>query len=146
MIKKSIEYISKIGRTSKTIDPNNINEIQAHVKTLKDRGYVVLDHLVRSKKFMSLTEEINNNIENKLNIKFPCLAQSKIDKETNKDLIDNNFLATDQVLTERGLTFDKRDFNNYQDMIKKFSPSTLTLKMQNNLLNTKNLSFDKTNR
>ena len=131
MIKQSMEYISRIGRG---LTNNNYDtQLNKDVNQLKDKGYVVLDHLVGSHKFIELQKEINLNIEENLNIQFPCLAQSKIDKNNDKDLIKSNFLSTNKNLTDRNLTFNRSDIKNYSDMIKNFSPSTLTLGMQDNI-------------
>ena len=132
MLKKSIEFISKFGRRSN----NNFDyglDIKRYVKQLNDNGFVILDHLVGSKKFLKLKKEINNNFENDLNIQFPCLAQSKIKEKKHADLINSNFLSTNKVLEERNLTFNRNDIKNYSEMIKKFSPSTLTLEMQDKI-------------
>tara|TARA_B110000971_G_scaffold8838_1_gene8527 strand:- start:192 stop:1130 length:939 start_codon:yes stop_codon:yes gene_type:complete len=143
MIKKSLEYISKIGRRSTETTDNHDIKIAMHVKQLKEKGFVILDHLVNSKEFKELKKEINKNIEDNLNLKFPCLAQSKIDENRDKDLIVSNFLATDKTLSERNLTFIRNDIKSYDDMINKFSPSTLTLEMQDRL-SFFNIWLDKT--
>ena len=128
MLKEFLEYFSRIGRGAGSYHDYD-DEIKIYVDKLKKHGFIILDHLVGSTKFQNVKNKIDKNIEKYLNIQFPCLAQSKIDEIKHKDLIKSNFLASTDDLEKRNLTFSRGDFKNYSDMLKKYSPSTLTLKM-----------------
>ena len=60
---------------------------------------------------------------------IPEQVQTKIDPKKHSDLIDANFLASRQKLSERGLTFSTSDVESYEQMIRHFKPSTLLLEM-----------------
>ena len=57
------------------------------------------------------------------------LGSIKKDDHEHNDLIQSNFLATPETLAQRGLTFNRGDVENYQQMLRDFQPSTLTLPM-----------------
>ena len=128
MLKEILEYFSRIGRGAGSYHDYD-DEIKIYVDKLKKHGFIILDHLVGSTKFQNVKNKIGKKIEKYLNIQFPCLAQSKIDEIKHKDLIKSNFLSITDDLEKRNLTFSRGDFKNYSDMLKKYSPSTLTLKM-----------------
>lgn len=110
---------------SHTSDPTVIES----VNQLRTRGFVALDHLVGSPKFEELKGKLDKKIEQEFDLKFPCLAQSKIDKERDRDLIATSFLASKDELSKRGLTFSRDEIQSYNQMIDIFKPSTLTVPM-----------------
>lgn len=133
MIKNFIEILSRFGRDFKKSKYED-EETLKNVQHLKDHGFVALNHLVGSPKFLEIKNKINSSIENDLTIEFPCLAQSKINNDKHQDLIKSNFLSTNANLSQRDLTFEKKDIKSYSHMIKEFSPSTLTLGIKDDKL------------
>ena len=80
--------------TSQTSDQTIIDL----VSQLKTRGFVILDHLVGNSEFIKLKDKLDKKIEQEFDLKFPCLAQSKIDQNRDRDLIARNFLtSTDEL-------------------------------------------------
>ena len=125
-IKSLGERIACLKRgPSYTSDPTVIDS----VSKLRTRGFVVLDHLVGSPEFAELKGKLDKKIEQEFDLKFPCLAQSKIDQDRDQDLIATNFLANTEELSRRGLTFSRDDIQSYNQMIDIFKPSTLTVSM-----------------
>lgn len=108
-----------------TFDPTVIYA----VSQLRNRGFVVLDHLVGTSEFKELKTKLDKKIEREFDLKFPCLAQSKIHRDRDKDLIATSFLASTDELSKRGLTFSRDDFQSYNQMVDMFKPSTLTVPM-----------------
>lgn len=132
LIKNITETISRVGRSSTYKEGINL-DIDKSVSQLKKRGFVILDHLVGSSQFAKIQASINHKIENDFALQFPCLSQSKIDLERDKDLIERNFLASNIQLSKRGLTFDRKDIKSYPQMLNDFRPSTLTMPMPSEL-------------
>ena len=128
LVKKTLEKISRINRYSPAHHAVDA-DCQHAIEQLRERGFVVLDHLVGTPAFKKLQQEIVNRIEHKIDLSFPCLAQSKIDPEKHHDLIEKSFLAQPSVLAASGLTFDRNDVKSYQQMVKDYNPSTLTVPM-----------------
>lgn len=112
-------------KTSQTSDPTIIDL----VNQLRTRGFVVLDHLVGSSDIIELKGKLDKKIEQEFDLKFPCLAQSKIDQNRDRDLIAKSFLTSTDELKKRGLTFSRDDIQAYNQMIDTFKPSTLTVPM-----------------
>ena len=130
MIKKHFKsFAETLSLKGRKINQEKNSVITGKVSHLRKRGFVVLDHLVGSDLIKQVQIDIAKNFEQDFNIKYPCLAQSKIDDHEHNDLIQSNFLATPETLTQRGLTFNREDVENYQQMLRDFQPSTLTLPM-----------------
>ena len=125
-IRDILEKISRLGRYKKS---NKNKKIQELSNQLKEQGFVILDHLVGTPKFETVKEKLLKNIEQKCYFEFPCLSQNKISRTLDKDLIDKNFLCTKEELKSRDLTFEFNDIKNYEHMIKKYNPATLTIPM-----------------
>ena len=130
MFRKTVKSIGErftcLSRaTSHTSDPTIIHL----VNQLRTRGFVVLDHLVGSPGIEKLRGKLNKKIEQEFDLKFPCLAQSKIDQNRDRDLITKSFLTSTDQLSKRGLTFSRDDIQSYEQMIDIFQPSTLTVPM-----------------
>lgn len=126
LLKSTTEYVSALHRRR---PPSTDPHVVRCVKQLKQRGFVMLDHLVGTPEFKKMQARVDQKIEQDFELQFPCLAQSKIDAERDKDLIDSNFLATNEQLKTRGLTFGQTDVKSYSQMVADFKPSTLTVPM-----------------
>ncbi|MDA8675800.1 phytanoyl-CoA dioxygenase [Alphaproteobacteria bacterium] len=132
LIKNITETISRVGRNTTYQKGANL-DIDKAVIQLKNRGFVMLDHMVGNSQLAKIKASINNKIEKDFELQFPCLSQSKIDFQRDKDLIEKNFLASNIQLSKRGLTFDRKDIKSYPQMLNDFRPPTLTLPMPSEL-------------
>lgn len=131
MIKNLLEVGAKIGR--KVPATHVLNDItEAKLSLLRERGFVMFDHLVGSTEFSSFQADLQKRIEQDMDFEFPCLAQSLIDEAEHADLVAKSFRVPLDELERRGLTFDREDIKDYQDVISRFRPSTLKLLMPNN--------------
>lgn len=126
MLKSVLENIAKVGRKVES-GAHLTSELQDKLEHLRINGYVTFEHYVGTPEFENLKQDYIQRIEKKLEFKTPCLAQSKIDPVKHKKLIENNFLASNQELTEIGLTFNKADVKSYSQVLADFLPSTLSL-------------------
>lgn len=130
LIKSTTEYVSALGRRAQPIADPVVAEKLAH---LKSRGFVMLDHLVGSSQFEKIKASLKQKIEHDIDVNLPCLSQSKIDPKRDKDLVDRNFLASDDEYHQRQLTFGRDDITSYKQMVKDFQPSTLTVPMPHDI-------------
>ena len=130
MIRKTVksfgERLACLTRTPSHTSDATIIDL---VNQLRTTGFVVLDHLVGSSDIIKLKGKLDKKIEHEFDLKFPCLAQSKIDQNRDRDLIAENFLTSTDELNKRGLTFSRDDIQSYEQMIDIFQPSTLTVSM-----------------
>lgn len=125
MLKTALERIARVGRGVSGV--HGLSQVQKdQLADLREKGYVMFDHLVGTERLKRLQAEYRERVENKLDFEFPVLAQAKIDPDRDAALIESNFLATPRQLAERGLTFSRGDVSDYKSAVEKFQPSTLT--------------------
>lgn len=133
MIKRAVvsctEYVSRLNRKAKQFDNPDVNK---QTEILRKRGFVILDHLVGTDKFKAVQQNIKQRFEQDFDIDFPCFGQSFIDAKRDDDLIKKNFAVSKDQLINRKLTFERKDIQSYEQMVKELRPSTLTLSMPSN--------------
>lgn len=132
MIKNLLEAGAKIGRKAPASFVLN-DMAQAKLLSLRDRGFVMFDHLVDSPVFTSIQADLKKRIEQDMNFEFPCLAQSLIDEAKHADLVAKSFRVPLTELEQRGLSFGRVDIKDYRDIVSRFRPSTLKLLMPNSV-------------
>ena len=98
LIKSATEYVSALNRRAKPPHDPVIMDKLVHLRT---RGFVMLDHLVGDSTFKKMQSSINKKIGQDFDLEFPCLAQTKVDPKRGQDLININFLATNEQLYQR---------------------------------------------
>ena len=127
-LKFAMEALSRVGRSV----PQHTGltpYARTSLEHLRAKGFVTLNHLIDDPIFTDVRTALQEKIEKKFELNFPCLAQTKIEPERDSDLIDRNFLAETSELIARNLTFSRNDFSAYDDLLEKFKPSTLTVPM-----------------
>ncbi len=106
-----------------------LSEEQASIlDELKQTGFVILPDYVNGETLATMQQELQSALNN-LKFRTPCLAQTRIDPQQHKALIDNHMLGTTQQLKEWGVTFDASEAESYEQVIRDFNPSTLTVPM-----------------
>lgn len=131
MLKQVLEKIAIAGRPAPAERHLDVNQLEK-LQHLREHGYVMLDKFVETERLARLQQDYHERLEQNLEVELPCLAQAKIDPEEHADLIKNNFLATPGELEQLGLTFNRADIENYQQVVEKFAPSTLTMRLPDN--------------
>jgi len=128
MIKAMLELGARLGRGA--VSHSSMNEAaREKLVSLRERGFVMFDHLVGTAQFKSIQADLSRRIERDMNFEFPCLAQSRIDQTRHADLIERSFRVPPNELARQGLTFARDDVETYAEILEKFRPSTLKLLM-----------------
>jgi hypothetical protein len=128
VIKELAEKLSRYGQDK--VNENTLpRDLHQKLNFLRCNGYVVLDHLVGTAKFSSLSRYVKQSFEKKLNFRTPCLAQSRIDQKRDSDFIRRNFKVSSGELAGRDLLFRRDEVQSYEQVLSEFAPSTLTLDM-----------------
>lgn len=128
MLNQALEALGRLGRTvsaSRIVNGETLEKLNH----LRDHGYVMFEHLVGTEKLATLQADYRERLEKGLAFDMPTLAQSKVDRQRDADLIKTNFFGTSAQLAARGLTFDKGDVVNYDQAVRDFRPSTLTTRL-----------------
>jgi hypothetical protein len=101
---------------------------QSELGHLREHGFVILENFLPSNELKTLQDRFSKGMKD-CEFELPCIAESKIDLKEHKDIIDNYFIGFAKDFVHRGITFDRKDISSYEEAVKNFSPSTLTLKL-----------------
>lgn len=93
---------------------------------LREHGYVILERHVDPLPLKTLQTELQLALE-RMEFELPCLAQTRINPVKHRDLIDDYLFAGTAELAARGLTFSHDEVASYDQVVRDFNPSTLTL-------------------
>ena len=130
MFKETLERLVCLTRRVQR-DEISDDLLAAKLHQLEEEGYTTFDHLVGNPDFERLARTVKDAFEKELAFFTPCLAQSRIQRSRDDDLIKKNFRVSESELVSRGLTFGKDEVKSYQQVIEEFSPSTLKLPLPN---------------
>lgn len=125
MLNETLERLGRIGRSADAARTAT-DSVREKTDHLRMQGYVAFDHLVGTERLAQLQADYRNRLEVNLEFDMPTLAQSRIDRERDADMIASNFFGTPQTLAARGLTFSRDEITSYEQAIADFRPSTLT--------------------
>lgn len=126
-LKNLVKYFNRYFLKKKEV--NDIT--QERVKSLKEKGYLVLENFFSGDDLLGLQKKYKEELETKYNFELPCLSQSLIDEVKHKELIDKYFKYDPSDLVKYGITFDKKDFSSYEEVLNKYKPSTLKTYLTN---------------
>ena len=126
LLKECAEKLTNISQRREYSKPLEA-ECAQKLETLREKGYVIFDHLVGTREFLRLSDHVRSLFEIELKFRTPCLSQKLIDQELHKNLIHKNFKAPLEDLRAGGLLFESTDVKTYDQVIRDYAPSTLTL-------------------
>lgn len=101
---------------------------QALLETLRRDGSVVIESHIPPARLDAMRADLDSAIR-ALDFEMPCLAQTRVDPERHAGLIDNFMYGSPQQLARMGVTFDRHEAQSYEQVVREFNPSTLTLYM-----------------
>lgn len=106
-------------------DSHELDERQkSSVQELRNSGFTILPEYITGDTLKYFQQDLDFRFKNG-KFSYPVLAQTKIDEVRDKDIIDKFLYGTPQFFKSRGLTFDKDDFQSYDQILADFNPSTL---------------------
>ncbi|MRR56882.1 MAG: phytanoyl-CoA dioxygenase [Deltaproteobacteria bacterium] len=100
----------------------------AALETLRRDGFVAFPGYLSKDTLSKMQEELADSFQ-KLRFRAPALAQTRIDSVRHKELIDNFMFGTPDQLKEWNVLFERDEVKSYEQVIKDFNPSTLTVPM-----------------
>jgi len=98
------------------------------LNSLKHDGFVILPEYLNTEILTRLQQDFQQSLE-ALEFDTPCLAQAKIDLKKHREFIDNYMYGTPEYIESIGAAFNQNECKSYQQVIKDFNPSTLSIKM-----------------
>lgn len=106
-----------------------LSDCQAQaVATLHREGHVVFPSYVPKAPLAAMQTELQQALE-ELRFQMPALAQTRIDPVRHKKLINNFMYGTPAQMKEWGVLFDRGEVKSYDQVLRDFHPSTLTVPM-----------------
>jgi len=98
------------------------------LKAIQENGFVVFENYLSGDQLERVQNEFHQALE-EMKFSMPCLAQTRIDPERHSALIKNHMLGSISDLEKQGVTFNASEATSYNQVIRDFKPSTLTLPM-----------------
>ncbi len=95
------------------------------VEDLRREGTVVLDRYLSPEITAKLRGEFDAALRS-LDFEMPCLAQTRLDPERHRELIDDYLYATPAQLESVGAAFSRHEATSIDQVVSAFEPSTLT--------------------
>ncbi|WP_061249385.1 phytanoyl-CoA dioxygenase family protein [Leptospira alstonii] len=125
LISKIKDRIQFIGRNVRKSDKILSQIQQARLAQLRQKGYVIIENGIEQSRLKVLQSVFKNQVEVEYQFETPCLAQNKIVESRHRPLIENYFKYSPSQMKEFGITFDRSDVKNYEQVLKEFAPSNL---------------------
>lgn len=128
------KYFSYAHRISLNSRPSSLNHrnFNSDLETLRKDGTLVLENFIPAESLNSFKQILHNRIEDRYDFEMPCLSQSKVNRETHREVIDNKFKYSNASLNKLGLCFSKNDIHSYEQMLRELKPTTLKLYLEDN--------------
>ena len=105
----------------------SLNREQAGmVDELRREGTLILQSYLPPDVTRALQGEMQRGLE-ALEFETPCLAQSRVDPEKHRALIDNYLYGSNQDFARQGVAFDRNEVRTLDQVVRDFNPSTLTV-------------------
>lgn len=114
--------------TQRHLSPAPTAEQTSIIDTLRREGSVILDGFIQPDQLKTMQVELQQALD-KLRFSLPCLAQTRIDPVKHRELIDNFMFGTPKQLRTWGVTFNREEARDYEQVLRDFNPSTLSLPM-----------------
>jgi hypothetical protein len=93
---------------------------------LRSEGTLILPAYLAPRTVSTLQHEMQRSLE-ALEFETPCLAQSRIDPQKHRRLLDNFLYGTNDEFAQQGVTFDRHEARSLEQVVREFNPSTLTV-------------------
>jgi hypothetical protein len=114
--------------SKRSLIPPLTPEQRGHLETLGRDGCVVIENGVAPERLRAMQADLESALR-ELSFEMPCLAQSRIEPQRHKKLIGNFLYGSTRQFTEAGITFDRAEAHSYEQVLRDFAPSTLTVYM-----------------
>jgi hypothetical protein len=125
-VRGRVEFSSSYGKR-RMIAPPSASQ-RAILEALDRDGCVVLDEYIPRERLQAMQSDLDRAL-NGLDFEMPCLAQTRIDPARHAELIGNFMYGTPRELAQWGVAFDRNEAESYEQVVRDFNPSTLTLYM-----------------
>jgi hypothetical protein len=96
------------------------------VDELRTEGTVILHGYLSPETVSDLQRDLQGELE-ALKFETPCLAQSRIDAQKHRALIDDYLYGSNAEFARQGVAFERDEVRSLEQVLRDFAPSTLTV-------------------
>ena len=97
------------------------------IDRLRNDGSVILENYLPAAPLSRLQADFEAGLR-EMKFDMPCLAQARVDPVRHAALIDNFMYGSTQEFKALGVTFGREEARDYEQVVREFNPSTLTVK------------------
>ena len=119
-----IEALKYIDRIKFSNEHKASEDINSRVNDIRENGFTKIENFVSKDELNKLSRNFQSDLEQG-RFEMPTLAQSRIDPTKHQELIDNYLRGSGATYLKQGIGFDKNEFQNLDQIIRDFRPSTL---------------------
>jgi len=121
-------YRFRYGYARLPLAPAADAEQRRMVEELRREGTLILRDYLPPETVRVLQRELQEALE-ALRFETPCLAQSRIDPQRHRALIDNFLYGSNEEFARQGVAFQRAEVRDLEQVVREFHPSTLTAYM-----------------
>jgi hypothetical protein len=96
------------------------------VHELRQDGTLILEGYLSPETVLSLQRKLQEELE-ALKFETPCLAQSRINPQKHRALIEDYLYGSNADFARLGVAFDRHEVRSLEQVVREFGPSTLTV-------------------
>ena len=119
-------YRFRGGYSRLALAPTPDAEQRRMVDELRREGTLILQGYLPADTVRTLQRELQQELE-ALRFETPCLAQSRIDPQRHRALIDNYVYGSNEDFARQGVAFERAEARSLEQVVRDFHPSTLTV-------------------
>lgn len=125
-VRGRVEFLDSYGKR-RLISPLSAEQ-EPLIEALRQDGCAVLDQYIPRERLQAMQSDLDQAL-NALQFEMPCLAQTRIDPQRHAELIRNFMYGTPKQLADWGVAFERAEAHSYEQVVRDFNPSTLTVYM-----------------
>ena len=119
-------YRFRDGYSRLAVAPAPNAEQRRMAEELRREGTLILQGYLSPETVRTLQREMQAELE-ALRFETPCLAQSRIDPDRHRALIENYVYGSPEDYARQGVAFDRSEARSLEQVVRQFNPSTLTV-------------------
>jgi hypothetical protein len=119
-------YRFRDGYSRLALAPAPDAEQRRRVEELRREGTLILNGYLSGDTLRQMQRELQQELE-ALRFETPCLAQSRIDPQRHRALIDDYLYGSNEDFARQGVAFERHEARSLEQVVRDFNPSTLTV-------------------
>jgi hypothetical protein len=119
-------YRFRDGYSRLALAPTPDADQRRMIAELRQEGTLILQGYLSPETVRSLQGDLQGELE-ALKFETPCLAQSRVDPQRHRALIDDYLFGSNADFARQGVAFERHEVRSLEQVLREFAPSTLTV-------------------